>query len=104
MRSFSQALSGRLDLADLIENDLEKPALRLCPEIGRLKRRLQGIGAEAAAMSGSGPSVYGLFPDRQNAARAAEHFLAGGFHCRVSTPVNRDRFRESRRGVRRSCL
>ena len=49
-------------------NDLEPPVVRRHPEIGALRTALRDAGAVAAAMSGSGSAVFGLF--RSRAARA----------------------------------
>ncbi len=49
-------------------NDLEPPVVRRHPEIATLKAQLRDAGAVAAAMSGSGSAVFGLF----RARRAAE--------------------------------
>lgn len=51
-------------------NMLERPVSREHPEIPEIKGRLLALGADAASMSGSGPTVYGLFRDG-DAARAA---------------------------------
>lgn len=51
-------------------NDLEEPALRLCPPIRECLAALQGLGALLARMSGSGASCFGLF-ETQDAAEAA---------------------------------
>jgi 4-diphosphocytidyl-2-C-methyl-D-erythritol kinase len=50
-----------------LRNDLEKPALILHPEIEQLKRRLIGMGAKAVSMTGSGPTVFGVFRNEQEA-------------------------------------
>jgi 4-diphosphocytidyl-2-C-methyl-D-erythritol kinase len=51
-------------------NDLEPPVMRRHPEIGTIKVALREAGAAAAAMSGSGSAVFGLFRTRPAAARA----------------------------------
>lgn len=58
-------------LARLLENDLEPAALRLCPPIARLRRRIAEAGAVAVGMSGSGPTLFGVFEDMASAGRAA---------------------------------
>ena len=58
------------DLAALVENDLEAPVVARHPEVGELKRRLLDAGAVAAAMSGSGSSVFGLFASEGRALAA----------------------------------
>lgn len=55
-----------LDLA----NDLEPAAERLCPAIAPLRQRLRELGARAALLSGSGPTLVGIFGDAGEAARA----------------------------------
>jgi len=48
-------------LAPLLANDLEAAAVRLCPPVARLRERLRSLGAAAVGMSGSGPTLFGLF-------------------------------------------
>ena len=57
-------------------NDLEPPIARRHPEIDHMKAALRRAGALAAAMSGSGSAVFGLF-QRSSEARAAVEKLAG---------------------------
>jgi 4-diphosphocytidyl-2-C-methyl-D-erythritol kinase len=56
----------------LLVNDLEPAAISLKPEIGLAKERLTSAGAGFTGMTGTGPTVFGLFPDRESAASAAE--------------------------------
>ncbi len=58
-------------LAALLHNDLEEPAVRLCPPIARLRQQLRSSGARAVGMSGSGATLYGVFADRATALLAA---------------------------------
>jgi 4-diphosphocytidyl-2-C-methyl-D-erythritol kinase len=60
----------------LVMNDLQGPVMRRHRIIGRLVERLLSAGAEAAAMTGSGSAVFGLFAD-ETAARLAAHDAAG---------------------------
>ncbi len=55
--------------ADELINDFEKPVFSRYPEIAAIKERLLKTGAIYAAMSGSGSSVFGIFP----ANTAIEH-------------------------------
>ena len=65
------------DLAAL-GNDLEGPAIGLCPVVGETLRWLRGQeGCVMAQMSGSGATCYGLFPDGAAAAAAAAGVPAG---------------------------
>lgn len=53
-------------------NDLEEVTAGRYPGIHRAKQRLLDLGAIGAMMSGSGPSVFGLFTDMDVAERAHE--------------------------------
>lgn len=59
---FQKCTSGSLPLDELI-NDLEQVTLVRHPEIEDMKKTLIAAGAKAAMMSGSGPTVFGVFPD-----------------------------------------
>ncbi len=57
-------------LLDNLANDLEAVTCARYPEVTRLKGLLLQSGALAALMSGSGPTVFGLFDDKAAAKRA----------------------------------
>jgi len=59
-------------LASLLQNDLEPAAVRLCPPVARLRERLREAGAQAVGMSGSGPTMFGVFPGASEARAALE--------------------------------
>ena len=44
-------------------NDLEMVTIGRYPEIAEIKNKLRAAGAVTALMSGSGPTVFGVFPD-----------------------------------------
>lgn len=48
-----------------LENDLEKTSMELFPVISSIKKDLQAAGADAVLMSGSGPTVFGIFTEPQ---------------------------------------
>jgi 4-diphosphocytidyl-2-C-methyl-D-erythritol kinase len=55
---------------ELFHNDLQEAALALCPEIAHALSEAREAGAQLALVSGSGPTVVGLFPeDRSSDAR-----------------------------------
>jgi len=60
----------REHLDGLLQNDLEPAAVRLCPPVGRLRERLAREGAEGVGMSGSGATVFGVFPRHEDAETA----------------------------------
>lgn len=53
-------------------NDLEQVAVNKFPEIDAIKTALVDLGAKQALMSGSGPAVFGLFQDPQQASLALQ--------------------------------
>ena len=58
-----------------LTNDLEKVTLELHPELGHLKHLLLNNGALGALMSGSGPTVFGLFADEASALAAERNLV-----------------------------
>ena len=64
--------SGDRALAELLENDLEPAAVRLCPRVSELREAIEGQRALAVGMSGSGPTVFGIFRDTIAASQARD--------------------------------
>src|SRR5436305_4365407 len=58
-------------LAACVENDLPAAAISLRPDVGKPLERLRAAGALAAAVSGSGPTAFGVFSGPAMAERAA---------------------------------
>jgi 4-diphosphocytidyl-2-C-methyl-D-erythritol kinase len=58
-------------LAAGVDNDLQPAAMSLRPEIGEPVEQLRKAGALAAAVSGSGPTAFGIFSGPAMAERAA---------------------------------
>jgi 4-diphosphocytidyl-2-C-methyl-D-erythritol kinase len=76
------ALGAGVRLPDeLIVNDLEPAAISLCPEITDALEAVKGAGADRALVSGSGPTVFGLFwgADASDRAEAAGRSLSRRF-------------------------
>ncbi|HET6496878.1 MAG TPA: 4-(cytidine 5'-diphospho)-2-C-methyl-D-erythritol kinase [Thermoleophilia bacterium] len=65
-----QAAQTTAAVAALVHNDLEPCVVARRPQVGVLRDRLLAEGALAAAMTGSGAAVFGLFPDAHCASRA----------------------------------
>lgn len=59
-------------------NDLEKVTASKYPVIASIKKRLLQCGALGALMSGSGPTVFGLFPDFNEAKKAEREIGTDG--------------------------
>jgi 4-diphosphocytidyl-2-C-methyl-D-erythritol kinase len=62
-----------IQLVAALENDLQQAALSLRPDLQERLDALTGAGALGVAVSGSGPTCFGLFTDRCAADQAAAH-------------------------------
>ncbi len=62
-----------------LDNILEPVARTLCPEVAEIEAKLLEMGALGACMSGSGPTVFGLYTDGNAAIDASEYFLDHGY-------------------------
>ena len=69
----------RRALAQCVFNALAAPAARVAPETEGYAARLKKHGAIAAAMTGSGSAVFGIFESRTDALRAKEAFSDAAF-------------------------
>jgi 4-diphosphocytidyl-2-C-methyl-D-erythritol kinase len=69
-------------LARVLENDLEPAARALLPEIADALGALRDAGALGVAVSGSGPTCFGLF-DEPGTARAAWEAIPGSLPTRL---------------------
>lgn len=58
-----------------MKNVLESVTLKAYPELQTIKSKLIGLGAFGSLMSGSGPTIFGIFPDGDTAEAAKEEFL-----------------------------
>lgn len=61
-------------LASLMENILETITIKEYPIIGGIKEKMKDLNALASVMSGSGPTVFGIFDSRQKAENAYRFF------------------------------
>ncbi len=62
-------------IAAQLENVLESVSIKLKPEIARIKTDMLKSGALNALMSGSGPTVFGIFAEELGARQAQDEFL-----------------------------
>ncbi len=65
-----EGIKGPRSVVDLLSNDLEVAVLEDKPVIERLKQDLLREGALGALMSGSGPTVFGIFGDDDTLVKA----------------------------------
>ncbi|MGL4362351.1 MAG: 4-(cytidine 5'-diphospho)-2-C-methyl-D-erythritol kinase [Cellulosilyticaceae bacterium] len=55
-------------------NVLEEVTIPMHPEIDQIKEDMKKFGAVGSMMSGSGPTVFGVFANKEKAYEAAEYF------------------------------
>ena len=91
------ALPGR---ACLLHNDLQAAAIALCPQIEPALAQALEAGAEVAFVSGSGPTVVGLFARANGLARASR--AAAGLQGRAPAPLTAEPVGAGFGGVRRA--
>ena len=63
------------NISQILENDLENVTSARFPIINTLKKLLVAVGAEGSIMSGSGPSVFGVFLSYEKAKKAVDTLL-----------------------------
>jgi len=57
---------------ELLDNDLQRAASALCPAVARGLELMEAAGAQHTVLSGSGPTVIGLFAGARAAQRARD--------------------------------
>jgi 4-diphosphocytidyl-2-C-methyl-D-erythritol kinase len=80
-------------------NDLEPPVARRHPEIDQMKAALRRAGALAAAMSGSGSAVFGLFQRRADAEGAVTTLARSGWGAVLTESLGRVEYARRSRPV-----
>jgi 4-diphosphocytidyl-2-C-methyl-D-erythritol kinase len=68
--------SRPLGISRVLENDLEAVTAERFPIIDRIKGHLMDAGAEGAMMTGSGPTVFGVFLSPEAAERATQYMIS----------------------------
>ena len=86
---FSQIPPDVFALAELLQsrnNDLEEPAIEICPEIAEILVAIKKTkGCLLARLSGSGATCFGMYGDTQDAEQAAISLRRGGWWTEVTT-------------------
>jgi len=77
-------VQGRVGREHLV-NDLEQVAIAQWPEIGELKKLVEALGARAAAMTGSGGGVFGIFNSSEQASAAGRDIVRRAPEIRAFT-------------------
>ena len=73
---FTSLENSLVTISHMLENDLEKVTAASFPIINRIKKLLVEAGAEGAIMSGSGPSVFGVFTSLDQATSAKRSLIS----------------------------
>ena len=86
--SFRRAIRSleRGDISSALRNTMERVAFAMHPELEAMVQRLRDEGCTAAAMSGSGPTLFGVCDDRAHAEKIAASLT--GLACTVTHTVS----------------
>lgn len=85
-KMLSSLRDGKLDCA-AVYNIFEDAVFKTCPNSCQMKSEMYSLGALCAAMSGSGPSVFGIFGDEASARSACEILKARGARAYYAVSV-----------------
>ncbi len=69
---FPQIFRTKKDVAKIVYNDLEKVTVKEYPVVAEIKDEMLKFGALTSQMTGSGPTVFGMFADKVKLAKAFE--------------------------------
>ncbi len=64
IQELPSTFNNKKEVVKILNNDLEKVTIKEFPIIAQVKELLIAHGAMAAQMTGSGSSVFGIFPDK----------------------------------------
>lgn len=68
-------------------NDLEEVVSKRYPVVQKIKEILENSGALKSSMSGSGPTVYGVFDRKPQAEEVAKKLLRGDWQFFLTQPI-----------------
>lgn len=89
-------------VTDRMANVLETVTVPEHPVIDEIKKQMMASGAVNALMSGSGPTVFGIFDDEEKAKKACEDMKAGGLARQIylTRPFNQ-KIKDTRKNKRK---
>jgi 4-diphosphocytidyl-2-C-methyl-D-erythritol kinase len=67
---FHKFLKTSREVSSLLRNDLEEVVSKKYPQIALMKEMLSSAGALGTSMTGSGPTVFGIFAEKGDASKA----------------------------------
>ncbi len=68
-------------VGNIARNDLERAAYRMVPDLFARRLALEATGASLAMMSGSGPTMFALYPSDHGALRATTELQDAGYEA-----------------------
>ena len=74
-------------IADNVFNIFEKVVIPIRPRVNEQKKIMKQNGSTCSMMSGSGPSVFGLFKNKNQAEKALSALLDYGADAYLCTPI-----------------
>lgn len=80
---------GKFPTTDMLYNSFERAAQEVFVGLGEVRQRMSEVGKKEARLSGSGPTLYTLFPEaRESQARKLCHTLQEeGLHAAITHTV-----------------
>lgn len=89
-------------VTDRMANVLETVTVPEYPVIDEIKKQMMASGAVNALMSGSGPTVFGIFDDEEKAKKACEDMKASGLARQIylTRPFNQ-KIKDTRKNKRK---
>ncbi len=89
MSDFVSKLTNIKEMPSAMYNIFEQVTPLLCPSVEEIKHLMRACGALGAMMSGSGPSVFGIFDDEMKANEASNNIKTLGMFSAVTKPAAR---------------
>lgn len=77
---------GVTDFKKYCYNDFERTLFVVFPELAEIKQRIYDAGADFAALSGSGSTVFGVFQSRSQAEKAC-NLLESAYTVQYAKPI-----------------
>ncbi|SNX53941.1 4-(cytidine 5'-diphospho)-2-C-methyl-D-erythritol kinase [Thermoanaerobacterium sp. RBIITD] len=78
-----------INIANRLGNDLERVTTNMHPIIRDIKKSMIKRGAIGSLMSGSGPTVFGIFDDDLALERAFNAFIKEGFFTYIANTIDK---------------
>lgn len=76
------------EMLSLCKNDLETAVSKKFPIIKKIKSQMLKHGAMLSAMSGSGPTVFGIFKNKRTAREVVKKFKNRQYAVFITRPIN----------------